>query len=445
MARVQAEDWLKRWSLSRTGICLALALSFPSCAASGDATPSASPSALPDTLPEWSEGYLYIHHISVDGDAAYFVLPDGTTMMFDAGVSDKEAFEKRTAPLKAADRRPNRSRSSAEWYVDYIRNAAPKGKSIGLDYLVISHFHSDHYGYLTDSSPKSTRGDYYLSGVTELADLLPIGTIIDRDYPTYDYPADLRQIGSKDRNLQNYLNFVEARRAHGERTEKLVAGRNDQIVLRDNASAYRNFEVRNVKANGDIWTGSGNETRKLFQAAQILEPNGKYNENPLSLAIKVSYGHFDYFTGGDMTGASGPDFPEWFDTETPIAQAVGEVDVFTMNHHGVRDANNSKFISALTPQIFVIQGRTSDHPGQEVAHRMISRNLYPGDRTIFSTFMHSETETVYGPWFLNDVASKHGHVVIRVAPGGDQFEIFVLDDSVPGLKVKSVFGPYRSR
>jgi len=41
-----------------------------------------------DTLPSWSEGYLDIHHINTGkGEAAFFMLPDGTTMLVDAGAT----------------------------------------------------------------------------------------------------------------------------------------------------------------------------------------------------------------------------------------------------------------------------------------------------------------------------------------------------------------------
>lgn len=40
-------------------------------------------------LPAWTEGSLYIHHISTGrGNASYFVMPDGTTMLIDAGEAD---------------------------------------------------------------------------------------------------------------------------------------------------------------------------------------------------------------------------------------------------------------------------------------------------------------------------------------------------------------------
>ena len=40
----------------------------------------------PEYLPEWKEGYLDIHTIATGrGDAALIVMPDGTSMMIDAG------------------------------------------------------------------------------------------------------------------------------------------------------------------------------------------------------------------------------------------------------------------------------------------------------------------------------------------------------------------------
>ena len=43
-------------------------------------------------------------------------------------------------------------------------------------------------------------------------------------------------------------------------------------------------------------------------------------ENMCSLAIRVSYGAFDYFTGGDMPGNVRARLPAWHDVETPVAR-----------------------------------------------------------------------------------------------------------------------------
>ena len=46
---------------------------------------------------------------------------------------------------------------------------------------------------------------------------------------------------------------------------------------------------------------------------------------------------------------------------------------------------------------------------------------------------------------FNRLKSDSGHVVVRVANGGDTYRVFVLDDRDEQLKIKSIHGPYTSR
>ena len=51
-----------------------------------------------DVFPAWTEGHLDIHHINTGkGECAFLMLPDGTTMLVDAGASDRIA---RVTPAK---------------------------------------------------------------------------------------------------------------------------------------------------------------------------------------------------------------------------------------------------------------------------------------------------------------------------------------------------------
>ena len=86
-------------------------------------------------------------------------------------------------------------------------------------------------------------------------------------------------------------------------------------------------------ANGEIWTGVASTTRHHFpplSAANTVRPT----ENMSSLGLRLSYGSFDYFTGGDIPGIVLEGQPGWYDVETPVAQAVGPVEVSVLNHHG---------------------------------------------------------------------------------------------------------------
>lgn len=41
--------------------------------------------------------------------------------------------------------------------------------------------------------------------------------------------------------------------------------------------------------------------------------------------------------------------------------------------------------------------------------------------------------------------SRHGHIVIRVAPGGASYKVIILDDTAETYTVTAVHGPYESR
>jgi hypothetical protein len=136
-----------------------------------------------------------------------------------------------------------------------------------------------------------------------------------------------------------------------------------------------------------------------------------------SLAIRLSYGRFDYFSGGDMPGMPPEGSPEWHDVETPVARAVGPVEACVLDHHGNRDSMNAFFVSTLRPQVFIIPVWSADHPGHTVLARLLSKRLYSEARDIFATNMIEANRIVIGP-MLDQLKSSQGHILLRVENGG---------------------------
>jgi hypothetical protein len=181
------------------------------------------------------------------------------------------------------------------------------------------------------------------------------------------------------------------------------------------------------------------------------------NENNCSLAFRLSYGAFRYFNGGDMAGFLGPNAPAWAEMESAVAWVTGPVDVHALNHHGTQDAANAFFLSVLQPRIHILSTYASSQPGPEVMRRMLSERIYPGPRDIFMTNglwpgrrehmvkLFGESETVWLLERMARTASRQGHVVVRVAPGGDLYQVIVVDDANETGNVLSVHGPYPSR
>jgi len=394
-------------------------------------------------LPPWTEGYLYIHHISTGrGNAAYIVMPDGTTMLLDAGEADPE-FIKSVAPLKAFPPRPNATHTAGYWIADYIRQFAPPGRPMALDYALITHFHTDHIGTVLPTSPVSATGAYRLAGITEVGELVPIKTLVDRAAPNYTIPADLRTCAKTngDPSLANYLDMVAFRQQHGEPVIGLHAGELDQIHLQQ-TQKFPDFHIRNIASSGVIWTGRGTDTQQYIPLDAIKDCH--FDENPFSNVIKLSYGKFSYYAGGDIPGVSDYSQPYWRDIETPVAAVVGPVDAMTLDHHGNRDSTNGAILRALRPRVIIQQNWLSAQPGEEVVVRMASQEFYPGPRDVFATGMSPESRIAIGPIMDRIYRSYGGHVVLRVAPGGAAYEVFVLNDADQTREVIKRFGPYQA-
>ncbi len=383
-------------------------------------------------FPPWTEGYLDIHQINTGkGNSTLFVLPDGTSLMLDAGWGGNEG-------VRGTPARPNESRNAGEWIARYARHMLAFRPEPALDYALLTHFHGDHMGMLYPTA-KTAKGGYKLTGITEVGEHLPIRKMLDRGWPDYAFPRP--QTGAV---MDNYRAFLKWQSEHGMKVERFVPGRNDQLVLRSPAK-YPSFEIRNVLANTEVWTGVANNTRQQFPPLASLQPDQYPEENPCSLGFRVSYGKFDYGTFGDIPGAV-PDGagPVWVDMETPVARAVGPLDAVILNHHGNRDSTNAFYWSSIRPQVVVIPVWSANHPGEDVLTRIYSQRLYPGPRDVFATNMTDVNRAVIGP-NLDRLKSSQGHIVIRVEPGGASFRVIILDDAAETFNVKAVFGPYQSR
>lgn len=397
-------------------------------------------------LPEWKPGYLDIHHINTGrGDAAFLVFPDGTTLLVDAG--DMSETHPRTTSSRNAKLTPNRSRTAPQWIVDYIHQFSPKNQELKLDYVLITHYHDDHFGEV-DALRKIASGGYQLTGIMEVGTHISIKKLIDRGF---EYPINLKdaKVQAEDRfskdtygmiaTLKEYWKFIDYQSNKvGLEHEVLLVGRSDQIMLNNNPQKYPTFSVRNIASNGNIWTGYDNSYFPLFKI-------GEYpGENPMSNVIRIDYGKFNYYTGGDIAGIDGLGQTDINSLESHVAPVIGPVDVATLNHHGNRNSQNPYFVRTVRPKVWIQQNWTADHPGEEVLRRITSKQLYPGERDIFSTIMLQGTKDVIGGR-LDQYKSQQGHIVVRVYEQGDTYDIYVLNDASEEREILSKHGPYTSR
>ena len=102
-------------------------------------------SAAQDYLPKWQEGYMDIHTIATGrGDATFIVMPDGTTLMIDAGDNGK---------IKDPQH-PDTTKRAGEWQAIYMKKVMEDLPSkTKVDYAMITHFHDDHMGAVLQMLP----------------------------------------------------------------------------------------------------------------------------------------------------------------------------------------------------------------------------------------------------------------------------------------------------
>ncbi|MCP3942503.1 MAG: hypothetical protein GY710_13595 [Desulfobacteraceae bacterium] len=406
-----------------------------------------------DYLPQWQKGYLDLHHISTGrGDAAFIIFPDGTTLLIDAG--DISEIRPRTLTARNARLKPDNTKTAGEWIADYIQQFHPDKSAPRLDYALLTHFHEDHMGEIDKTSKPSKLGNFLISGMTEVVETISVHTFIDRAWPDYSLPEPMQTKAFREKmkrsedfddksfmaTMEAYWQFLKAHgKKHGMIVQGIKVGSNQQIRLQKQQKAFPSFSVIPIHGNGLAWAGWENSIFSLFD-------NGKTpGENNLSIGIRIRYGMFDYYTGGDISGNDDYGSPDFSSEEAKVAPVIGPVDVATLNHHGNSDSQSSVYVRTIRPRVWVQQSWSSDHPGDDVLSRIMSNSLYPGRRFLFANNLLEATKNVIGSKVNRVYNATSGHIVVRVFDGGKRYQIIVLNDSDTERKVSAVSGPFNAR
>lgn len=366
-----------------------------------------------DYLRPWSEGCLDIHSIGTgQGDCTFMVLPDGTSMMVDCG----DIGQPKGGPFWYHTI-PSDSLSVGQWVARYVRHFSPNPDKI--DYGMLTHFHADHLsgrGALKDGS-----NGYKVAGLTEVGDLIPFGTFVDRGWPGYDYPSTAH-FGKSVGTMPEYRQFVEWHRSNGMKMEQFNVGTDKQFVLRKAPKKYRNFSIRNIVGNGRVWTGKGTQSKVMNTVDDPLD----FDENLFSCGFVLRYGDFTYYNCGDLGGGT-YGFNSKVDRrqQDVVADVAGKITVMKPDHHGWKDCISGKFLLATRPDAFIVMGSQWQHPYVETLRRMTDPILLSGQRDVFITSESSRALLGEADW--QRMCPNTGHIVVRVYPGGKTYQVFILD------------------
>ena len=368
--------------------------------------------------PGWKPGELDIHFIHTGtSENTFMIFPDGTTMLLDCGhvKRRKPGYAEALPPMPSGERR------AGEWVCRYVKRLIPQRE---IDYLMVSHWHSDH-----------------IAGVPDVAESFRFLNYFDHQYPDVGkYRRDV-----DDADFDAFQKWLEPTLSAGMKREPFKVGAKDQICLRHDPTGYykRVFEIRNLAANGVMWDGK----KHLVDVAgeHVKQTGVKYiAENALSAAIRIRYGGFTYFTGGDLEGEFVGADGKKFSYEERVGEVVGPVSVCKTNHHAFFASMRDAFVKSTKPQLFLSSAWSPNQQNIVTLGRMTARENYA---------IGGATPTVpviaYGaiPEFKKRQFEQHGmtgflapegHAVVKVNPGGFAFRLYTLTAQDESMRIVGV-------
>ncbi len=388
-------------------------------------------------LPAWQEGELDIHFINTGrGECTWQILPDGTTFLVDAsGGLMKYGVDKYNEPIPS---RPSSDISAGKVICDYINHFNPSVSAGHIDYFLLTHHHGDHMGNLVPELPMHESGLFQLSSLPEIGSNLIIDRLIDRD-PTLTYPTPYFTDNSNDIAI-NYKAFMDWTAAeNGTQIEAWNVGSHSQVTPVHDPDC--GVTVQAYSGSGRYWTGEGEESylgMPTTEEYETLPDKVLPTENHLSCSYILTYGDFDLFVGGDIEYNDREKYP-YLDAEAPLIKVAHKVEVMEANHHGETQTHDPALLAVLRPDVWLVGTWRERHPQAQTVDRILEANP---NCAIFCTNTPERNIPELGEERMEKIVSKYGHIVVRVARGGESFMVYTLEDGDQLYNVKSIHGPF---
>jgi beta-lactamase superfamily II metal-dependent hydrolase len=299
---------------------------------------------------------LTIYWIDVEGGAAtLLVTPAGESILIDTG--DRN------------DRDPAR-----------IADVAKQAGLSRIDHVILTHWHPDHFGGIEGLSRRIPLGSFYDHGVL----------------PTLP------------ENPQQYAPLKEAYlRVTGGHSTAVGAG--DRIPLRQDGRVP--LVIACMASNKKVAAEPGAKPNPLCARIAANAPDQTDNAN--SLALRIVYGRFTMFDGGDLTR----------DIEQKLAcpnNVVGPVTLYQADGHGMDVSNDATFVHSLRPRVVVVNNGPTKGGEPESMKAIFSspglETVWEGHRNIKDPGVHN-TEAKFIANEKSDCAATFIKAVVEPAGG----------------------------
>lgn len=340
---------------------------------------------LPDKLVYAQEYDLEVHFVDVgQGDCIIIQLPDGKTMIVDAGDNKNKTEEK---------------------ILSYIQQNFDGLKY--FDYCIVTHTDADHLGSMPEVLEVYPAMTIYrpnviasLSGfVDPVLAITQDNTITDQNLKLWDDDGIDIEVESKSTVV--YKEFIE--------------------------QAYKSFEIDGKSYTPKVLVSDGRRYNRP-QSKPSQDINGdnylisfysplsyQYSDsNNYSNIFIIEYKGFEFFLSGDAEKEAEAAFVETYKNEE------FDIDVYKLGHHGSRTSSSSALIELVTKQskrsqiygvISCGEGNSYGHPHTEVLDRFLEMG--------FSQDKLLRTDTM-------------GDIVFEVKKQNGVYNLYYKDSIIPG-------------
>lgn len=305
---------------------------------------------------------LQIYFVDVEGgQATLFVAPAGESLLVDTGWPDNNGRD-----------------------ADRIVAAAKKAGIRKIDYVVITHYHTDHVG-----------------GVPQLVARIPVGAFIDHgplretnDLPTADVHAAYEKVLASGKYKEMLAKPGEILPIHGMRVQ--VASADGEVIEKPLA-------------------GAGGSNRSA--CAESPKYPVDQTENRRSIGMVITFGKLRILDLGDLT------HDEEVQLMCPVNK-LGKINILVVSHHGWDQSSSPALVWGVAPRV-AIMDNGAKKGGSPSVWDIIKRS--PGLENLWQLHYSDEggaTHNVASEYIANLDGPDAGNYIELTANSGGSFSVF---------------------